>query len=161
MGALVPMLKKSSTSDASEILDLIEADRSVYYSGWMNKKGRKVRNWKRRWFVLSGHHLSYYAKEGDKTPLGEINLETCVVDELKAREESGRPCMALLVEGRKLFFCAETPSDNFRWYLYLVCKNAELTYLRKLKHTNQRADNLLLQFLEQPMVTHLRLEKST
>ena len=69
--------------------------------------------------------------------------------------------MALLVEGRKLFFCAETPSDNFRWYLYLVCKNAELTYLRKLKHTNQRADNLLLQFLEQPMVTHLRLEKNT
>ena len=95
--ALVPMLKKSSTSDASEILDLIEADRSVYYSGWMNKKGRKVRNWKRRWFVLSGHHLSYYAKEGDKTPLGEINLETCVVDELKAREESGRVSFSVSV----------------------------------------------------------------
>lgn len=68
--------------------------------------------------------------------------------------------MALLVEGRKLFFCSEIPEENLRWYLYLVCKNAELSYLRKLKHTNQRADNRLLYFLEQPMTSELRLNNN-
>jgi Leucine-rich repeat (LRR) protein len=69
--------------------------------------------------------------------------------------------MALLVEGRKLFFCAESPADNVRWYLYLVCKNSELTYLRKLKHTDQRSDNRLLLFMEQPMVSSLCLDNVT
>ena len=87
---LVPILQKTATSDATEILELIENDKSVYYSGWMNKKGRKVRNWKRRWFLLKGNQLSYFNKELEKTPLGEINLETCMIDELKEREESGR-----------------------------------------------------------------------
>ena len=59
----------------------------------MTKKGRKVRNWKKRWFTLKGHRLSYFGKETDKTPLGEINLETCMVDELKEREGSGRVCI--------------------------------------------------------------------
>lgn len=59
----------------------------------MNKKGRKVRNWKKRFFVLKGNKLSYYGKENDKTPLGDINLETCMIDELKEREESGRVCI--------------------------------------------------------------------
>ena len=56
----------------------------------MSKKGRKVRNWKKRWFVLKGNKLSYFNKEGEKNALGEINLETCMIDELKEREESGR-----------------------------------------------------------------------
>ena len=69
--------------------------------------------------------------------------------------------MALLVEGRKLLFCADAPEENLRWYLYLMCKNSELSYLRKLKHTNQRADNRLLHFLEQPMTRELRLSNNT
>lgn len=69
--------------------------------------------------------------------------------------------MALLVEGRKLFFCSEEPEENLRWYLYLVCKNSELSYLRKLKHLNQRADNRLLHFLEQPMTRSLYLCNNT
>merc|ERR1712137_762359 len=57
---LISHLQKFPTCDASSILDMIESDKSVYLSGWMNKKGRKVRNWKRRWFVLKGSKLSYY-----------------------------------------------------------------------------------------------------
>lgn len=87
---LMPKLQKEKASNPAEILDLIENDKSIYYSGWMSKKGRKVRNWKRRYFILKGHTLSYFAKEGDKAALGDINLETCMVDELKEREESGR-----------------------------------------------------------------------
>jgi len=158
---VISTLQKSVTSDASSILDLLENDKSIYMCGWMHKKGRKVRNWKHRWFVLKGSKFSYFAKEAnDKTVLGEINIETCIVDELKEREESGRACMALLVEGRKLLFYAETTEDNNRWYMYLVCKNAELSYLRKSKHTAQPVNNCLLIFLEQPMVSEVHLDNS-
>jgi len=53
-----------------------------------------VRNWKTRWFVLQGRYLRYYKSENPKISekLGEINIETCVVEELKHREESLRVC---------------------------------------------------------------------
>jgi len=28
--------------------------------GWLTKRGHKVKNWKRRWFVLRGNTLTYY-----------------------------------------------------------------------------------------------------
>jgi hypothetical protein len=41
--------------------------------------------------------------------------------------------MALLVEGRKFLFHADTSSENQRWYLFLVSKNAELSLKKKMK----------------------------
>ena len=116
--SLIPVLQKGTTSDPSEILDLIENDKAIYYSGWMTKKGRKVRNWKRRWFVLKGHYLSYFAKETEKTPLGEINLETCMIDELKEREESGRVCRHLNFTNNPIFQIC-TKNLNYKNYICL------------------------------------------
>jgi len=44
--------------------------------------------------VLQGRYLRYYKSENPKISekLGEINIETCVVEELKHREESLRVC---------------------------------------------------------------------
>jgi hypothetical protein len=28
--------------------------------GWLTKRGHKIKNWKRRWFVLRGNTLNYY-----------------------------------------------------------------------------------------------------
>lgn len=157
---ILPLLTEGVSTDPSMLLNVMENDKAIFHAGWMSKKGRKVRNWKTRWFSLRGNKLLYYAKESDKTPLGEINLETCVVEELKEREESGRPCMALLVEGRKLFFYCDSGLENRKWYLYLVCKNAELTYLRKMKLTGQEADNALVRFFETPMVEALNMNRT-
>lgn len=44
-----------------------------------------------------------------------------------------QPCMALLVEGRKFLFHADTSAENQRWYLLLVSKNAELQLKKKMK----------------------------
>jgi hypothetical protein len=72
-----------------------DAEDRIIAAGWLTKKGRKVRNWKKRWFVLQGRYLRYYKSENTKISekLGEINLETCVVEELKHREESLRVCI--------------------------------------------------------------------
>ena len=66
--------------------------------------------------------------------------------------------MALLVEGRKLLFAAETSEENNRWYLYLLCKNSELTYLRKLQVTKGIPAPGVLRFLRQPLITKLNLD---
>ncbi len=51
--------------------------REATRKGWMHKQGHKVKNWKRRWFVLKGwFHLSYlccaFSAEKDQTNLKAI-----------------------------------------------------------------------------------------
>ena len=41
-------------------------------SGWLWKRGRLRKNWKKRWFVLSWTHLSYYKMQSSKTPQGSL-----------------------------------------------------------------------------------------
>ena len=39
-------------------------------AGFLLKQGHRVKNWKRRWFVLRGTVLAYYRKPGDDDPAG-------------------------------------------------------------------------------------------
>lgn len=43
-------------------------------SGWLRKQGGTLRTWQRRWFVLNGDLLFYFAREDDLRPLGSIFL---------------------------------------------------------------------------------------
>jgi hypothetical protein len=40
---------------------------TLFKDGYLTKQGHKVRNWKKRWFVLKGKYLSYYKKREDTT----------------------------------------------------------------------------------------------
>lgn len=42
--------------------------------GWLRKHGGMVQKWQRRWFVLNGDCLFYFAKDDDLRPLGSIFL---------------------------------------------------------------------------------------
>ena len=43
-----------------EVEELLEL---TIKSGWMVKQGHKIKNWRRRWFVLRGFQLKYYKAE--------------------------------------------------------------------------------------------------
>jgi len=43
--------------------------------GWMKKQGGSVRNWKRRYFILKGKHLYYYAGPKDANFKGRLDLD--------------------------------------------------------------------------------------
>jgi hypothetical protein len=64
--------------DATESSTTGSAEAVVVKAGWLTKKGAKVKNWKRRWFVLrsscESDTLSYYSKEDDSSALGVIKL---------------------------------------------------------------------------------------
>jgi ankyrin repeat protein len=47
--------------------------------GYLMKQGGKVKSWKKRWFVLDGNCLFYFASSSDKSPLGIIPLENLTV----------------------------------------------------------------------------------
>jgi hypothetical protein len=49
--------------------------------GWLVKQGHKVKNWKRRWFVLRGGILSYHKSPRDVKPQGEIPI--CSIHSIK------------------------------------------------------------------------------
>jgi len=48
----------------------------IQMEGMLVKRGKKVKNWKPRYFKLfSGDNLAYYATKNDQNPLGEIELD--------------------------------------------------------------------------------------
>lgn len=46
----------------------------VEREGWLTKRGHKVKNWKKRWFVLDSRSLAYFKAEKDAEPAGVVNL---------------------------------------------------------------------------------------
>ena len=52
----------------------------TFKQGWLRKKGEKRHNWKKRWFVLSLHQLTYHEQQGSAVlklfDLGEYALDT-------------------------------------------------------------------------------------
>lgn len=43
--------------------------------GYLTKQGYELKNWTKRWFVLQGTALSYFAERGDQEPTGIIRLD--------------------------------------------------------------------------------------
>jgi len=44
-------------------------------AAWITKRGGNVKNWKRRWCVLQGDVMFYFATQKDSSPKGSIQLE--------------------------------------------------------------------------------------
>jgi len=54
------------------------AGKRLYKEGYLIKQGTKVKNWRKRWFVLKNDTLTYYKVRGDSLPAGEIDLKQAV-----------------------------------------------------------------------------------
>lgn len=66
----------SLISEPPREADKVDAD-GVILKGWLTKQGSFPRNWKRRFFVLTRDHLTYFAEPEDKQPKGQINIRDC------------------------------------------------------------------------------------
>lgn len=68
----------SDSSDSGFVGDHGFKKESPIKAGWCLKQGIKVKSWKKRFFVLNKHGVSYYKAPEDKLPLKTILLEDVV-----------------------------------------------------------------------------------
>lgn len=100
------------------------AIQEVYRTGWLYKQGDKVKNWKKRWFVLKDNKLTYYAAKNDKTPKGSIALSLAVPKD--GQHEAGTSIKGLsdhsysytfeiVVTGRVYYIAATSDIETQEW----------------------------------------------
>lgn len=81
-------------------------------AGFLLKQGHKVRNWKRRWFVLRGQTLLYFRKAGDEEPAGAF----CAL-----KLECGCMCVQLSTS-----VCLWMSSSEMLFLLCVCCTHSRL-----------------------------------
>lgn len=62
---------------ARQSVDL-KSGRNLERGGYLTKRGHRIKNWKRRWFVLHSNTLEYYKSPKNSSPCGVIPLDDIV-----------------------------------------------------------------------------------
>jgi len=82
--------------------------------GWMAKQGHFFPNWKNRWFLLEGRKLSYFTKQGAKTPQGVISLVRGT--DLVVEERYSKPfCFTVVTRTKKFILQAANEEEMTEW----------------------------------------------
>ncbi|XP_078455666.1 pleckstrin homology domain-containing family A member 1-like isoform X2 [Lampetra planeri] len=86
-------------------------------SGYCVKLGAVMKTWRRRFFVLSEHSLSYYKSEQDKEPLRLIHLKDVKnVKQCELGEQMMRDNLFQVVTSSRTFYVqADSPNDMWDW----------------------------------------------
>ena len=98
--------------------------------GYLLKRGKLNKSYHRRWCVLKGNLLFYYAKQDDKEPLGLVILEGCIIG---VADIEGVYAYAFHINfpgsfNRTYTFSADTQEDLEAWMKSLSC--APYDYVR-------------------------------
>ncbi|OWZ01439.1 hypothetical protein PHMEG_00027172 [Phytophthora megakarya] len=89
--------------------DVVESmadyDPSFMKEGFLQKKGQRLKGWKRRWFVCDGRTLSYYISRKDRKPNAVIPLEGCTVQDGGLSETWNSPRIYLTDPATGIQYC--------------------------------------------------------
>lgn len=92
--------------------------------GYMTKQGGMMKNWKKRWFVLEGHTLTYYADKANAessypTPKGSVDMRQVSAVEMSQVEHKGAS-INLTIPGRVHKFLNPDQSARELWFSRLT-----------------------------------------
>ncbi|CEG39485.1 oxysterol binding family protein [Plasmopara halstedii] len=82
-----------------------EYDPRYMKEGFLQKKGQRLKGWKRRWFVCDGRTLSYYISRKDRRPNAVIPLEGCTVQDGGLSETWNSPRIYLTDPATGIMYC--------------------------------------------------------
>lgn len=88
--------------------------------GFLDKEGRVVRNWKRRWFQLTRGQLLYFRARDDVTPRGSVSLRGASVGAIAVSGELHTFCVKSA--GRTLMLKA-TDFDQEQLWVHAIRKS--------------------------------------
>jgi hypothetical protein len=85
----------------------------ILYEGFLTKKGEKVQNWKKRYFVLTQNHVSYFSseKKNPKENLGFIKLTGSTL----GTSEEKKFCFTIKTPERTFLLFADTEVSMNTW----------------------------------------------
>ena len=89
---------------------------SILKQGWIEKRSRFIREWRRRWMVLTTDTLRTYKNQGDTgNPTETIPLQRCST--VKSADEDLQKAFSFRIESRDrtFFFCAENQAEKENW----------------------------------------------
>ncbi|XP_073231413.1 dual adapter for phosphotyrosine and 3-phosphotyrosine and 3-phosphoinositide-like [Porites lutea] len=111
----------TSTSQSSE-QEPVDMDWSIASKeGFLTKKGKIHKNWKRRWFVTSRNTLQYFNERGDKKPLRVLDLR--LAEEAFKNNTCGKPnAFSLVFPNRTFFLYADSKEEMQEWIDLLTWK---------------------------------------
>lgn len=100
--------------------------------GFLVKQGIVVKNWKKRWFKLSGTLLFYYKKQKDIfeqgiIPIRDTLLSVTKIDFLSEPMDNRNFCFTIHTPGREFFMSADSAKETFDWIKGLRIAKAQLS----------------------------------
>lgn len=101
---------------------LPDYDPAVMKEGFLQKKGQRLKGWKRRWFVCDGRALSYFISRKDRKPNAVIPLEGCTVQDGGLSETWNAPRIYLTDGATGVLYClsAEDATAVTQWLAVLT-----------------------------------------
>ena len=128
---------------------------SLTLKGWLNKRGHVVRNWKRRYFVLTSNSLKYFKKEKDEPPFGdnlcgEILLKGAIMNVLVTKRRGKRRTNIEIIgrRGEKDLTFELSHSHECNWITQIewTIRRCSLPYVIKLRtdHSLPVAENFCI-----------------
>ena len=72
------------TKRANYRASVFQPSHAVTCSGWLDKKGKMLAGWQRRWFQVAGHYLTYRSSESETDLKASVDLANVTVDEVSA-----------------------------------------------------------------------------
>eukprot|EP00455_Lapot_gusevi_P002810 TRINITY_DN1115_c0_g1_i3.p1 TRINITY_DN1115_c0_g1~~TRINITY_DN1115_c0_g1_i3.p1 ORF type:complete len:874 (+),score=260.49 TRINITY_DN1115_c0_g1_i3:115-2736(+) len=127
-----------------------KVDPTSLKEGYMQKLGNRVKNWKRRYFILNQEELRYYRNKGDPAPAGIIKLQGARI-ELEADDSYNQIyTFSLLPQvvptedliGRKYIMVAPSKNDMISWVNSLRSVAADPSLPLPVEHRSSEADRL-------------------
>jgi len=111
-------------------------------SGWLQKRGHLVKNWKRRYFILTDVAIIYF----DQPPMhpgdfefikGSINLVGCSIKKTLETAFDKRYCFGLAMnDGEEYFIAADTLSELEEWMIEIRNAIQKALYAHLHKYGN-------------------------
>jgi len=102
-----------SSSPDKRLSQLVPAEKS----GWLEKRGKLRKNFKRRWFVLRDNEMKYYKSDTDEHSQGKVILDGCTVEMVPESKYGKRFCFEINspVQTRVFAIVAENAASMQDW----------------------------------------------
>jgi len=83
--------------------------------GYLTKLGAKIKNWKRRWCILTKDGKLFYYKNKTSEYIKEVPIKGVEIRDCPFKEKKKDFCWKILTRKRVWFFYADNEVDQIRW----------------------------------------------